>query len=284
MQAASDQYTASAHEYQLRGLIQRRAQMRNVIGQGFRDPLDEARRLGGDSGSGADGGGGADGDGAARPIPAPGGAYTPLVGACHEATLCAGEACDDGNADERYVWTLCPFQYASQAPAPADGDDEPTPTLLGHFLGWNVTNSPSFVTPTADLRTPRATWRFAGGERCWQGPARSVLVELRCAASAQIVRVAEDGKCRYEMLFVTPAACALDASEVRELETSAQANVTAEAAEAAAARAARREKAAHEAEAEAKREAEERQGAGGPSSRGSKPKRKKGKAGKKAAS
>lgn len=48
---------------------------------------------------------------------------------------------------------------------------------------------------------------YANGDGCWNGPSRSVAVELRCGETDEVVGVDEPSRCRYTMMFATPAAC-----------------------------------------------------------------------------
>ncbi len=55
--------------------------------------------------------------------------------------------------------------------------------------------------------TEGATLTYDGGEYCWNGPARSLLVNLECGASNELVSVDEPRTCVYEALVRTPAVC-----------------------------------------------------------------------------
>ncbi|KAL1499998.1 hypothetical protein AB1Y20_012675 [Prymnesium parvum] len=132
-----------------------------------------------------------------------GGDFVPLAAECFEARLCCGP-CSRYSSKERYLWRLCPFRWVTQEP-----EHGGKPTLIGRFAGWATTQLPSLVTPMADVGAPRAVWQHEDGEQCWQGPARSLRVELRCGNESKLAAVEEDGKCRYLMLFYTPAACAV---------------------------------------------------------------------------
>jgi protein kinase C substrate 80K-H len=48
---------------------------------------------------------------------------------------------------------------------------------------------------------------YTNGDECWNGPARVVHVAFVCGLQNKITNVAENGKCRYEMIFQTPFAC-----------------------------------------------------------------------------
>ena len=53
----------------------------------------------------------------------------------------------------------------------------------------------------------RLALRFENGQHCWNGPSRSTLVVLHCAATDEITRVAEEEKCVYRMEVGSPAGC-----------------------------------------------------------------------------
>lgn len=57
------------------------------------------------------------------------------------------------------------------------------------------------------LGTDRILMNYGGGDVCWNGPDRRVVVELRCGFISKVVRVRENGKCLYEIDFETPSAC-----------------------------------------------------------------------------
>jgi len=131
-----------------------------------------------------------------------GGAFLTMYSECFNATLCTG-GCSSHNSKDVYLWKLCPFQYAAQAKP----SEPQRVTLLGKWSGWSTSYLPSIVTPLSPVATPRALWKFDEGEPCWDGPPRSVSVELRCGTVTRLERVEEDGKCRYLMLLASPLAC-----------------------------------------------------------------------------
>ena len=49
--------------------------------------------------------------------------------------------------------------------------------------------------------------KFSGGQRCWNGPARSLSVEFECHGEETILDVTEPSVCEYTMRFGTPAVC-----------------------------------------------------------------------------
>jgi len=66
---------------------------------------------------------------------------------------------------------------------------------LGSFVRWE-NNSPSSLVMI-----------YEGGAKCWQGPARSTRVTLRCGQADSILTVDEPEKCKYLVVFSTPLAC-----------------------------------------------------------------------------
>ena len=54
--------------------------------------------------------------------------------------------------------------------------------------------------------------KYADGSQCWQGPHRSVTVDMECGQITQIVSVSEPSLCEYLMIVKTPAACVKDFS------------------------------------------------------------------------
>ena len=102
-----------------------------------------------------------------------------MVGECYAAKI------------ETYKYEVCPF-----------GDAKQDTTKLG-------TMKP------LDVKEPR-TMVFSSGERCWNGPSRSITVYLRCGGENVLAEVEEPSRCEYAATLYTPAAC--DAEEVDALE------------------------------------------------------------------
>ena len=107
-------------------------------------------------------------------------AFLPLHGQCFDLT------------DREYIYTLCPFDRASQRPK--DGGAE---TSLGRWSRW---------TGTDNLYHRQ---KYEGGATCWNGPARSVDVSLRCGLSNQVISASEPNRCEYAFEFRTPALCVI---------------------------------------------------------------------------
>lgn len=116
-------------------------------------------------------------------------AYAALAGRCFNATI------------EPYVYSMCPFGAAKQ---------DPGGVSLGHNKGLGDT-----------LQAGQPVLLFEGGAGCWNGPARSLRVELACGAKDALSRVEEPNRCAYEARFETPAACS--AAEAEKLAAAADA-------------------------------------------------------------
>lgn len=109
--------------------------------------------------------------------------------------------------DGSYKYSMCPYDKAQQEY-----------TSLGTWKGVSSQNG-------------HAVFSFEGGQGCWNGPARSLTVDVQCGADNKLLRVEEPNRCTYRAAFASPAACddavvdaALQEAEeaarvARELET-----------------------------------------------------------------
>lgn len=59
---------------------------------------------------------------------------------------------------------------------------------------------------------------FKGGQACWQGPARSITVSLRCAVKERLSHVDEPNRCEYTAELETPAVCTPAAAQALQAE------------------------------------------------------------------
>lgn len=84
-----------------------------------------------------------------------------------------------------YTYKVCPFDNAKQGH-----------TSLGNFDG--------FVGKKGNKYTQM---KFSGGQKCWNGPARSMTVDLVCGTDTTPTNVQEPSKCEYSMTMSTPALC-----------------------------------------------------------------------------
>lgn len=105
--------------------------------------------------------------------------YYTLYGKCFEFT------------DREYVYTLCPFDRATQRSK--SGGME---TSLGHWGLWDGLQS--------DIYSKQ---KYDRGQNCWNGPDRSVKVHLECGIENQLKAASEPNRCEYAFIFATPARC-----------------------------------------------------------------------------
>lgn len=147
---------------------------------------------------------------------------------------------------EKYSYNVCFFEGASQSDRGSHSSG--ATTLLGSWAGWGaelpeVTPLPEESLPVNDdkgekkvpeteqealnramLSTKEGpdgalpgrfyrTMRFAEGQQCWNGPPRSLTLEVTCGKETKLSKVSEPSRCEYEALLETPAAC--DAEAVR---------------------------------------------------------------------
>uniref|UniRef100_K3X1Z1 Glucosidase 2 subunit beta n=1 Tax=Globisporangium ultimum (strain ATCC 200006 / CBS 805.95 / DAOM BR144) TaxID=431595 RepID=K3X1Z1_GLOUD len=91
---------------------------------------------------------------------------------------------------EKYTYKLCAFRDVKQ-----------DYTLLGKWEAWGSADNGD---------KDYARMQFIKGQKCWNGPERSVQVRLACGQENEIVSVDEPSTCVYEMLLQTPLACTQD--------------------------------------------------------------------------
>lgn len=92
------------------------------------------------------------------------------------------EACVEGFSD-KYTYRICPYGDATQK----EGSHS---TTLGSWSGFEG-----------------LVMKFDNGQTCWQGPARSIHVDVECGATDTLDKVVEPSRCAYRALLKTPAAC-----------------------------------------------------------------------------
>ncbi|XP_006816140.1 glucosidase 2 subunit beta-like [Saccoglossus kowalevskii] len=91
--------------------------------------------------------------------------------------------------DKEYTYKFCPFEKVSQKKSGKE-------TSLGKWKGWEGPEGNKY-----------SKMKYDGGERCWNGPDRSTLVNLRCGIDNVVITAFEPNRCEYEMEFKTPALC-----------------------------------------------------------------------------
>ncbi|XP_022753501.1 glucosidase 2 subunit beta-like [Durio zibethinus] len=94
----------------------------------------------------------------------------------------------------KYVYKVCPYKQATQ-------EEGHSTTRLGRWDKFE------------DLYRMMV---FSNGDRCWNGPDRSMKVKLRCGLKNEITDVDEPSRCEYVALLSTPALCLED--KLKELQ------------------------------------------------------------------
>ncbi|KAJ4838203.1 hypothetical protein Tsubulata_029612 [Turnera subulata] len=94
----------------------------------------------------------------------------------------------------KYVYKVCPFKQASQV-------EGHSTTRLGRFERFEDSYR---------------TMIFSSGDRCWNGPDRSLKVKLRCGLKNELTDVDEPSRCEYVAFLATPAVCLEE--KLKELE------------------------------------------------------------------
>ncbi|GAV76388.1 PRKCSH-like domain-containing protein/PRKCSH_1 domain-containing protein [Cephalotus follicularis] len=85
----------------------------------------------------------------------------------------------------KYVYKVCPYKQASQV-------EGHSTTRLGQ---WDK------------FENSYRVMIFANGDKCWNGPDRSLQVRLRCGLKNEVADVDEPSRCEYMALLSTPALC-----------------------------------------------------------------------------
>lgn len=94
----------------------------------------------------------------------------------------------------KYVYKVCPFKQATQEE------------------GYSTTRLGSWEKFEESYRV----MQFRNGDKCWNGPDRSLTVKLRCGLKNEVADVDEPSRCEYLALLSTPAVCVED--RLKELE------------------------------------------------------------------
>ncbi|XP_073140340.1 glucosidase 2 subunit beta isoform X2 [Henckelia pumila] len=101
--------------------------------------------------------------------------------------------CFDINQN-KYVYKICPFKQATQ--------------VEGH--------STSRLGSWEKFDDSYRIMLFSNGDKCWNGPDRSLKVKLRCGLKNEVTDIDEPSRCEYLALLSTPALCLDD--KLKELQ------------------------------------------------------------------
>ncbi|KAG8932306.1 hypothetical protein FRC02_001313 [Tulasnella sp. 418] len=96
-----------------------------------------------------------------------------------------------------YTYSVCLFGSASQK-----SNKNGANMNLGSFQSW--TKDSSAVPGSLEYYSQQY---YGGGTKCWNGPERSVTLDLSCGLENEITEVSEPEKCEYRFVGTTPALC-----------------------------------------------------------------------------
>ncbi|KAI5451340.1 hypothetical protein NCC49_001934 [Naganishia albida] len=96
-----------------------------------------------------------------------------------------------------YTYTLCFFGKVTQK-SNKDGATH----HLGTYAGWDA--GPEAIPGTEAYYSKQL---YNRGLKCWNGPERSVHVDLSCGIANEITHISEPEKCEYRFLVTSPALC-----------------------------------------------------------------------------
>ncbi|CCF48465.1 uncharacterized protein UHO2_07019 [Ustilago hordei] len=96
-----------------------------------------------------------------------------------------------------YTYEYCFFGRATQIP-----NNGGAHISLGTFANFNPKNDSTWQQDHYWLQQI-----YARGQKCWNGPQRSTLVQLQCGVENSIEHVFEAEKCIYSFTVATPAVC-----------------------------------------------------------------------------
>ncbi|KAJ3164452.1 hypothetical protein HDU88_005329 [Geranomyces variabilis] len=103
-----------------------------------------------------------------------------------------------------YTYEVCILDRAVQKPKNGGAQ-----TGLGTFKRWGV-RDPSKAT----AENAHHAMMYEDGDRCWNGPARSVEVTVECGLETKLLSVVEMSKCEYNARLTSPAVCDLSKLDV----------------------------------------------------------------------
>lgn len=96
-----------------------------------------------------------------------------------------------------YTYEYCFFGRATQIP-----NNGGAQISLGTFTNFNPKHDKS-----ADEDAYWLQQIYARGQKCWNGPERSAIVDLECSTENKVLDVFEAEKCIYSIKVATPAVC-----------------------------------------------------------------------------
>ncbi|KAH9294640.1 hypothetical protein KI387_038228, partial [Taxus chinensis] len=87
--------------------------------------------------------------------------------------------------ENKYIYKICPYKEASQV-------EGHSTTNLGRWAGFKESYK---------------IMEFSNGDRCWNGPDRSLKIRMKCGLKNELIDVDEPSRCEYVASLFTPALC-----------------------------------------------------------------------------
>ncbi|RPD62087.1 endoplasmic reticulum protein [Lentinus tigrinus ALCF2SS1-7] len=96
-----------------------------------------------------------------------------------------------------YIYEVCLFDEARQKPVKGGSTFS-----LGRFASWN--NAPGVEKGSPAYYSKQY---YKNGAKCWNGPHRSVTLDMSCGLENAVLSVGEPEKCEYAFKVTSPALC-----------------------------------------------------------------------------
>ncbi|CAL1262073.1 unnamed protein product [Larinioides sclopetarius] len=104
-------------------------------------------------------------------------------------------------SEKRYLYKFCPFDKVVQVVKVSKEE-----TLIGLWESWGSDDDNHYY-----------YMKYSRGASCWNGPNRSVEVNLQCGTENKVTSVIESSPCTYVFEFTTPALCKTLPPEIKKI-------------------------------------------------------------------
>jgi len=112
----------------------------------------------------------------------------------HQIFRAMKDICAEASSGE-YTYSYCHTGDAKQK-----SNKDGMTTNLGRWAGFEKRIDD-------ELEIEVTVIKYENGQRCWNGPARSAYVYLRCSAEEKLLSVIEAEKCVYKFVATSPTVC-----------------------------------------------------------------------------
>jgi hypothetical protein len=111
---------------------------------------------------------------------------------------------------DKYNIVFCPLHNTTSTKAleeTAQPTGSVTPTVLGIWMNEINSTQSSSAGSHSVANAPRFRLHHVYGDKCYNGPHRSVGVKILCGQDSSVKSFSENGLCQYELVFQSPVAC-----------------------------------------------------------------------------